>query len=91
MYFMDGEYQGVYSNIPDLVPLPTNVSDDIGLGVVYPLFGHPLGDWQGYGPMSVFVNFDQDYDQDIFYFCLVSEFPTHRDWIGNPHAECVST
>jgi hypothetical protein len=72
MYFMDGEYQGVYSNIPDLVPLPANESDDFGLGVVEPLFFHPLGDWQGYGPMSVFLNFDEDYDQDFFYFCHVS-------------------
>jgi hypothetical protein len=72
MYFMDGEYQGVYSNIPDLVPIPTNASDDFGLGVLEPLFFHPLGDWQSYGPMSVFLNFDEDYDQDIFYFCHVS-------------------
>jgi hypothetical protein len=74
MYFMAGEYQGVYSNIPDLVPIPSNASDDTGLDTVKPLFFHPLGDWQGYGPMTVILNFDQPYDQDLFYFCHVSPF-----------------
>jgi len=72
MYFMDGEYQGVYSNNPDLVSIPVNASDDFGLGVVEPLFSHPIGQWQGYGPMVAYLNFDQNYNQDIFYFCHVS-------------------
>lgn len=72
MYFMDAEYQGEYSNIPDLVPIPNNASD-FGLDAVEPLFYHPLGDWQAYGTMSVYLNFDdQEFDQDFFYFCHVS-------------------
>ncbi|KAG7371893.1 protein of unknown function DUF305 containing protein [Nitzschia inconspicua] len=73
MYFMDGEYQGEYSNIPDLVPIPVNPSDNFGLDAVEPLFFHPLGDWQGYGTMSVYLNYDQEYDQDLFYFCHVHD------------------
>jgi Domain of unknown function (DUF305) len=72
MYFMDGEYQGVYSNNPDLIPIPANASDDFGLTSVEPLFFHPIGDWQGYGPIAVYLRFDESYDQDIFYFCHVS-------------------
>lgn len=72
MYFMAGEYQGVYSNIPDLVAIPANASDDFGLDAVEPLFFHPLGDWQEYGDMAVYLNFDQNFDQDFFCFCHVS-------------------
>jgi hypothetical protein len=72
MYFMGGEYQGLYSNIPDLIPLPENATDDFGLDAVEPLFFHPLRDWQGYGDMAVYLNFDQSYDNDLFYFCHVS-------------------
>lgn len=77
MYFMDGEYQGVYSNIPDLVPIPDSPSDNFGLGSVEPLFFHPIGDWQGYGLMATYLNFDQSYDQDIFYFCHVRTLLHH--------------
>jgi hypothetical protein len=72
MYWMNGTYTGVYSNIPDLVPIPNSTSDDFGLGAVEPLFFHPLGDWEGYGPFATTLNFDVLYDQDIFYFCHVS-------------------
>jgi len=71
MYWMKGNYTGVYSNIPSLVPVPEVPSDDFGLDVVEPLFFHPLGDWQSYGPFVTALNFDVNYDQDIFYFCHV--------------------
>jgi len=71
MYYMAGEYTGVYSNIPDLVPIPEVPSDDFGLDTVEPLFFHPVGDWQGYGPFVTALNFDVNFDEDIFYFCHV--------------------
>lgn len=72
MYFMNGTYTGSYSNIPSLVSIPEPPSDDFGLDAVEPLFFHPLGDWEGYGPFVTALNFDdEDYDQDIFYFCHV--------------------
>jgi hypothetical protein len=72
MYWLGGQYVGVYSNIPDLVPIPDDPSDDFGLGTVEPLFFHPLGDWQGYGAFITALNFDdEDYDQDLFYFCHI--------------------
>jgi hypothetical protein len=79
MYFMDGEYQGVYSNNPDLVPIPETASDDFGLTSVEPLFFHPIGDWEGYGPIVAYLKFDQTYNQDIFYFCHVSLLDVHAD------------
>jgi hypothetical protein len=69
MYYMAGEYTGVYSNINDLVPATGD--EDFGLDAVEPLFFHPFGDWQGYGPFVTALNFDAEYDQDIFYFCHV--------------------
>jgi len=71
MYYMAGDYTGVYSNIPNLVPLPDPPSEDFGLDVVEPLFFHPIGDWQSYGPFVTVLNFDVNYDQDFFYFCHV--------------------
>lgn len=72
MYWQDGEYVGVYSNVPDLVPIPAKPSDDFGLDTVEPLFFHPLGDWQGYGPFVTVLNFDdEEFDQDLFYFCHI--------------------
>jgi len=71
MYLMVGNYTGVYSNIPSLVPIPEESSDDFGLDVVEPLFFHPFGHWQGYGPFVTALNFDTNFDQDIFYFCHV--------------------
>lgn len=71
MYYMAGEYTGVYSNIPDLVPIPEVPSDDFGLDAVEPLFFHPVGDWLGYGPFITALNFDVNFNEDIFYFCHV--------------------
>ncbi|KAL3907356.1 MAG: hypothetical protein SGILL_008911, partial [Bacillariaceae sp.] len=90
MYFMDGEYQGVYSNIPSLVPIPLNASDDFGLDAVEPLFFHPLGDWQGYGKMATYLNFDQVFDQDFFYFCHIHAGMSGRVKLLDPDASQVS-
>lgn len=71
MYYMQGNYTGFYSNNPSLVDIPEEPSDDFGLDAVEPLFFHPFGDWQGYGPFVTALNFDVDFDEDIFYFCHV--------------------
>jgi len=71
MYYMKGEYTGFYSNNPDLVDIPEPPSDDFGLDIVEPLFFHPFGEWQGYGPFVTALKFDVEYDQDFFYFCHV--------------------
>ena len=41
MYFIEGEYQGTYSNIADLQEVSTN-EDNFGLDEYEPLFFHPL-------------------------------------------------
>ena len=41
MYFIEGEYQGTYSNIADLQEVSTN-EDNFGLDEYEPLFLHPL-------------------------------------------------
>jgi uncharacterized protein (DUF305 family) len=71
MYFMAGNYAGVYSNNPDLVEIPEEPSDDFGLNEVEPRFFHPLGEWEGYGAFVTYLNFDTTFDEDIFYFCHV--------------------
>jgi len=78
MYWAQGVYQGVYSNNPDLVPIPEEPSDDFGLDAAEPLFFHPIGDWQGYGPFVTSLNFDTVFDEDIFYFCHVHAGMTGR-------------
>ncbi|CAJ1948863.1 unnamed protein product [Cylindrotheca closterium] len=77
MYTMDGVYQGSYSNIPDILNISTG-ENDFGLDKVEPRFFHPLGDWEEYGPFVTFLNFDSNYDQDIFYFCHVHSEMTGR-------------
>jgi len=70
MYWMNKTYTGVYSNSENLVPVTS--SDDFGLDAVEPLFFHPLGDWEGYGAFVTTLKFDdENFDQDIFYFCHV--------------------
>jgi len=70
MYFMGLEYQGTYSNNPDLVQGEAG-SDDFGLDAVEPLFFHPIADWQEYGPMETYLKFDVDMPMDFFYFCHI--------------------
>lgn len=76
MYFMDGAYQGEFSNIEAVAPLMG--SEDFGLDAVEPLFFHPLGEWEGYGAFETYLNFDQDYDKDIFYFCHLHNYMSGR-------------
>jgi hypothetical protein len=71
MYFMDDEYVGVYSNNPNVKNVTTN-EGDFGLDNYEPLFFRNLVDWTDFGTFKVMLRFDQDYDQDLFYFCHVS-------------------
>jgi len=74
---MAGEYTGVYSNIESLEPVTGD--EDFGLDAVEPLFFHPLADWESYGPFVTALNFDdENFDQDIFYFCHVHSLMTGR-------------
>jgi len=91
MYYMAGNYTGAYSNIPNLVPIPTEPSDDFGLDTVEPLFFHPMGDWQGYGPFVTALNFDITFDQDIFYFCHVHAGMTGRIKLLDVEGNMLST
>lgn len=70
MYFLNGNYLGEYSNIPEV--LNNTGSENFGLDDYEPLFFHPLADWVGLGEFSVQLRFDDDtFTQDIFYFCHV--------------------
>ena len=78
MYFMDGVYQGSYSNIEYLKSVTEN-DDDFGLDAVEPLFFRPLGTWQEYGAFETYLNFDYELvDHDIFYFCHVRLFNLNK-------------
>jgi len=78
MYFMDGTYQGLYSNIGDVLTVTTG-EDDFGLDVYEPLFFHPIADWIGYGEFTIQLQFDEDsYTDDIFYFCHIHQYMTGR-------------
>jgi len=79
MYFIDGKYQGTYSNIAELQD-PTTGEDNFGLDEYEPLFFHPLPEWVEYGTFSIFLKFDEDtdYTKDIFYFCHIHQYMTGR-------------
>ena len=71
MYFLDDQYLGVYSNIPQ-VSAPTVNEEDFGLDAYEPQFFYPITDWAGLGTFSFQLNFDDvTYMKDIFYFCHV--------------------
>ena len=70
MYFLNGQYLGLYSNDPDVLP-PTTNQTYFGLDDYEPLFFYPLDQWLEMGKFSVNLRFDQDYNRDIFYFCHV--------------------
>jgi len=90
MYYMNSEYTGVYSNIPELVPIPDPPSDDFGLDAVEPLFFHPFGDWQGYGSFVTALKFDENFDEDIFYFCHVHAGMTARIKLRDPEGKLLN-
>jgi len=92
MYWMDGVYQGSYSNIPDIVAAPEGGSDDFGLDAVEPLFFHPIGDWEGYGSMVTSLMFNTtDFAQDFFYFCHVHSGMSGRVKLKDADGNLVST
>jgi hypothetical protein len=72
MYFLDGEYLGKYSNIPEVKNVTTG-QNDFGVGAYVPLFSRSAGDWASMGPFSIKLRFDdEDQTDDIFYSCHVS-------------------
>lgn len=77
MYFVDGQYQGSYSNIPAVAAI-TQDEDDFGLDAYEPLFYHPIPDWSSM-EFSIQLNFsDTTYTQDIFYFCHIHSLMSGR-------------
>jgi len=70
MYFMKNEYVGSFSNIEYIKSVTTN-DEDFGLDVVEPLFFHPIGSWQEYGPFDTYLKYDFPLNQDFFYFCHI--------------------
>lgn len=78
MYFLDGNYLGKYSNIPDVL-VSTTGEDDFGLDHYEPLFFHPVTEWTEQGTFSVKLRFDDtDYTKDLFYFCHIHKYMTGR-------------
>lgn len=78
MYFLNGEYLGKYSNIPE-VSAVTVLEEDFGLDVYEPLFFHPIAEWASQGNFSVKLRFDdEDLGVDLFYFCHIHEFMVGR-------------
>jgi len=89
MYFVDGKYEGKYSNIAEKVAVTTG-EDDFGLDVYEPLFFHPLTQWLEKS-WSVAVKFDiEDMDKDIFYFCHIHQYMSGRIKIIGKDGEKVS-
>jgi hypothetical protein len=76
MYFVNGTYVGTYSNIPEIFDV-TQGEDNFGLGDYEPRFFWSFTEWLEQGSeeerFSVALKFtDEDFAQDIFYFCHVS-------------------
>ena len=72
MYFIEGDYVGVYSNNDAFIPVTSD--EDFGLDVYEPAFldADPMA-WNSAGAHEVTLKFDvDDFTQDIFYFCHVS-------------------
>lgn len=71
MYFIDDEYLGAYSNIPEIKNVTTG-EVDFGLDKYEPVFFYPLNQWAENLPYSIKLRFDDDsYELDLFYFCHV--------------------
>mmetsp|Transcript_20408 Transcript_20408/g.29517 ORF Transcript_20408/g.29517 Transcript_20408/m.29517 type:complete len:217 (+) Transcript_20408:98-748(+) len=72
MYFLNDQYLGSFSNDPTVTAVTTG-EEDFGLDAYEPLFFYPLGQWVELGKFTVSLRFtDEDYTEDIFYFCHVS-------------------
>jgi len=78
MYLQGEEYLGTYSN-DDTVAQVSSGEDNFGLDDYEPKFFHPIPEWTSYGPFSISLKFDdEEYQQDIFYFCHIHQFMTGR-------------
>lgn len=79
MYFIDDEYLGTYSNIPEILAASED-EGNFGLDDFEPLFFHPLTDWTGYGEFSVALNYPEKhgFQGDFFYFCHIHQYMTGR-------------
>jgi hypothetical protein len=74
MYFLNDEYLGHYSNIPEVKNVTTG-EEDFGLDVYEPLFFRSPHEWTAMGTFSIQLRFDDDsVTSDIFYFCHIHEF-----------------
>ena len=71
IYMLNGEPLGTYSNDANISAVTTG-DDNFGLDEYEPRFFHPIAEWVSYGEFSIKLNFNEDYDKDIFYFCHVS-------------------
>jgi hypothetical protein len=75
MYYKNGEYLGVYNNMPPEISVQQYINDtDFGLDAYEPDFFRPLPDWAA-EEYSVKLTFGATYWHDIFYFCHVREEP----------------
>jgi hypothetical protein len=72
MYHRNDKYVGIYSNNPALKNA-TTAEGDFGLDQYEPLFLRDPVEWRNFGTFSVSLRFDHIYDQDLFYFCHVSQ------------------
>jgi hypothetical protein len=71
MYFLNGKYLGTYRNDRALL-IPSLGEANFGLDDYKSFFTYPFEQWLEFGKFSVNLQFDEYYDQDIFYFCHVS-------------------
>jgi len=70
MYFIDGEYMGVYSNCDDLAPITMN-EEDFGLDETKLKFHYPVEVWAN-STYEIHLKFDDaNFTDDFFYFCHV--------------------
>jgi hypothetical protein len=78
MYFIKGDYVGVYSNNDAFIPVTSD--EDFGLDVYEPAFldADPMA-WNSAGAHEVTLKFDvDDFTKDIFYFCHIHQFMSGR-------------
>jgi hypothetical protein len=76
MYYKNGEYLGVYSNLPGRRRV---ADEDFGLDAYEPEFFYPLPEWAAAGEYTIQLTFDDEsYSEDIFYFCHIHQFMSGR-------------
>jgi len=52
--------------------------EDLGLNEYYARFFHSPAEWASYGTFKVELNYSDDYDRDLFYFCNIHKFMSGR-------------